>query len=83
MSRYVTTLCFAILSTALVSGTPASAAKLSKADKAIVSHVKIQCKGEATEKAKGYGFVERWKYYSDCVQEEMKKHPSIDPLDMD
>ena len=82
MFRFVTGLFVAIFAAALVNGTPASAAKLTKAEKAVVSHVKLQCKTAAADKAKGYGIVERWKFYSDCVQEEMKKHPDIDPLDL-
>ena len=82
MFRFVTGLFVAIFAAAIVNGTPAAAAKLTKSEKAIVTHVKLQCKSAAADKAKGYGMIERWKYYSDCVQEEMKKHPTIDPLDL-
>jgi hypothetical protein len=63
--------------------TPASAAKMSKREQAVVKHIKAECKAKAAEQAKGYGFVERWRAYSDCINEASKTNAGLDFTDID
>jgi hypothetical protein len=63
--------------------TPANAEKLSKREKAVVQHVKAECKEKAAKAAKGLGFVERWRSYSDCIHEAAKQNSGIDFSDLD
>jgi hypothetical protein len=63
--------------------TPALAEKLTKKEQAIVKHVKAECKEQAAKEAKGLGFIERWRAYSDCIHEAAKANSAIDFSDMD
>ena len=63
--------------------TPANAEKMSKKEKAVVRHVKAECKEKAAKEAKGLGFVERWRSYSDCIHEAAKQNSGIDFSDID
>ena len=63
--------------------TPANAEKLSKKDQAIVKHVKAECKEKAAKQAKGFGFIERWRAYSDCINDAAKANNGIDFSEMD
>jgi len=88
MARSITGLSASIIAVMLVSGTaftpsPAKAEKMSKAEKAVVHHVKAECKAKAAEQAKGLGFVERWKSYSDCIHDYAKQHTELDFSDFD
>jgi hypothetical protein len=68
-------------STALA--TAANAETLTPREKAIVKHVKAECKDKAAKEAKGLGFVERWRSYSDCIHEAAKQNNGIDFSDID
>lgn len=63
--------------------TPANAETMSKKEKAIVKHVKAECKEKAAKEARGLGFVERWRSYSDCIHEAAKQNSGIDFSDID
>ncbi|MGY3535550.1 MULTISPECIES: hypothetical protein [Bradyrhizobium] len=63
--------------------TPASAEKVSKRQQAIVKHIKAECKAKAAQQAKGYGFVERWRAYSDCINDASKANAGLDFADFD
>jgi hypothetical protein len=67
----------------VLSVTPASADKMSKRQQAIVKHVKAECKEKAAQQAKGFGFVERWRAYSDCINEASKANAGLDFTDID
>jgi hypothetical protein len=66
-----------------VMTTPVNAEKLSKREKAVVQHVKAECKEKAAKEAKGLGFIERWRSYSDCIHEAAKQNSGIDFSDID
>jgi len=63
--------------------TPASAEKMSKRQQAIVKHIKAECKEKAAQQAKGFGFIERWRAYSDCINEASKANAGLDFTDID
>lgn len=63
--------------------TPASAEKMSKRQQAVVKHIKAECKAKAAQQAKGYGFVERWRAYSDCINDASKANAGLDFADFD
>ena len=63
--------------------TPASADKMSKRQQAIVKHIKAECKAKAADQAKGFGFIERWRAYSDCINEASKTNSGLDFTDFD
>jgi hypothetical protein len=71
-----------IVSSTLMT-TLANAETMSKREKAVVKHVKAECKAKAAKDAKGLGFVERWRTYSDCIHEAAKQNSGIDFSDMD
>ena len=88
MARLITGLSAGIIAVTLVSGTAfmpslAKAEKMSKAEKAVVHHVKAECKAKAAKQAKGLGFVERWKSYSECIHDYAKQHTDMDFSDFD
>jgi hypothetical protein len=88
MSRILTGLSAGIVATALVAGstlmtTPAHAEKLTKKEQAIVKHVKAECKAKAAKEAKGLGFIERWRAYSDCIHDAAQQNNGIDFSDID
>lgn len=62
---------------------PASAEKMSKRQQAIVKHIKAECKEKAAQQAKGFGFIERWRAYSDCINEASKTNAGLDFTDID
>ncbi|ERF85709.1 hypothetical protein JQ559_14065 [Bradyrhizobium viridifuturi] len=63
--------------------TPASAEKTSKRQQAVVKHIKAECKAKAAQQAQGYGFVERWRAYSDCINDASKANAGLDFADFD
>lgn len=63
--------------------TPANAEKMSKRQQAIVKHIKAECKEKAAQQAKGFGFVERWRAYSDCINDASKQNAGLDFTDID
>ncbi|WP_420964187.1 hypothetical protein [Bradyrhizobium sp. B120] len=63
--------------------TPAGAEKMSKRQQAVVKHIKAECKAKAAQQAKGYGFVERWRAYSDCINDASKTNAGLDFADFD
>ncbi len=89
MSRILTALFAGVVAIAVVivgstlMTTSANAAKLSKKEKAIVAHVKAECKEKAAKESRGLGFVERWRSYSDCIHEAAKQNSGIDFSDID
>jgi hypothetical protein len=86
MSRIPTGLSAAVVVTAFVIGsmsTPAHAEKLTKKEQAIVKHIKAECKDKAAKDAKGLGFIERWRAYSDCINDAAKQNSGIDFSDID
>ncbi|MGO9359431.1 MAG: hypothetical protein ACLP1D_17505 [Xanthobacteraceae bacterium] len=87
MSRILTGLSAAVVATAFVivgsMTTPAHAEKLSKKEQAVVKHIKAQCKDKAAKDAKGLGFIERWRAYSDCINDAAKQNSGIDFSDID
>jgi hypothetical protein len=86
MSRILTGLSAAVVATAFVIGsmsTPAHAEKLTKKEQAIVKHIKAECKDKAAKDAKGLGFIERWRAYSDCINDAAKQNSGIDFSDID
>jgi hypothetical protein len=89
MSRILTGLSAGMIAIAVVivcptlMTTPANAAAMSKREKAIVKHVKAECKDKAAKEARGLGFVERWRSYSDCIHEAAKQNSGIDFSDIE
>jgi len=63
--------------------TPANAEKLSKKEQAVVKHIKAQCKEKAAQVAKGLGFIERWRAYSDCINDAAKANAGLDFSEID
>ncbi|TWC05414.1 hypothetical protein FBZ93_103431 [Bradyrhizobium macuxiense] len=72
-----------VLAIMLLTLAPACAEKMSKRQQAVVKHIKAECKAKAAEQAKGYGFVERWRAYSDCVHDAAKNNAGLDFADFD
>jgi len=86
MYRFFTGLAVGIVGTALVGGIafmlmPITAGGLSKDQRAIFDHVKMQCKDES--KAKGLELFAKRKYIANCVMDGLKGHPEMDPYDLD
>jgi hypothetical protein len=80
MSQFVTALSAGIIATVLVSGsafmpTPAEAAKLSKADKALLKETTVECRAQA--KAKKLGWLASRKFVKSCVIQALKDRPNI------
>lgn len=63
--------------------TPANAEKLTKKEQAVVKHIKAQCKDKAAQVAKGLGFIERWRAYSDCINDAAKANAGLDFSEID
>lgn len=62
---------------------PANAEKLTKKEQAVVKHIKAQCKEKAAQTAKGLGFIERWRAYSDCINDAAKANAGLDFSEID
>ncbi|WP_246554386.1 hypothetical protein [Bradyrhizobium ottawaense] len=79
MSRLITALSTCLISIAF-AGTAAEAAAppLTKAQKVAVKQAIAACKAEA--KGKKIAWLSRRKYVNHCVAEALKKHPSIDVI---
>ncbi|WP_194454161.1 hypothetical protein [Bradyrhizobium sp. CCBAU 53421] len=56
---------------------------MSKRQQAVVRHIKAECKAKAAQQAKGYGSVERWRAYSDCINDASKTNAGLDFADFD
>ncbi|MBV9259839.1 MAG: hypothetical protein JO205_00555 [Pseudolabrys sp.] len=65
-----------------ISVSTAAQAAMSKKDQAVVKHVKAECKAKAKNDAKGLGFVEKWRIYSDCINDAAKQNSGIDFSDI-
>jgi rRNA-processing protein FCF1 len=82
IARLSATATIGALASALVFVPTAAQAAMSKKDQAVVKHVKAQCKAKAAKDAKGLGFVEKWRLYSDCIHEAAKQNSGIDFSDI-
>jgi hypothetical protein len=82
MSRFTTPLFTCLIAVALGGGgaalmrTPAEAAPVSQADKAVIKQAIVACKAEA--KGKKVKWLSRRKYVNQCVAEALKGRPDID-----
>lgn len=72
-----------IVAALVLTLTPASAERMSKRQRAVVKHIKAECKVKAAQQAKGFGLVERWRAYSDCINEASKANTGLDFTDLD
>jgi phosphoserine phosphatase len=82
LSAGTSAIALVIVGSALMT-TPVSAEKLTKKEQAVVKHVKAECKAKAARDAKGLGFIERWRAYSDCINDAAKQNSGIDFSDID